>query len=75
MDCGVGLESDHCLSDIIRIGRKSVCHTGVQCVLASSLACSLDLHDGITKVSSSCATPSAQSLFKVVSNAKIVGVR
>ena len=91
MDCGVGGVDNRNrdgTSDLVRIGQKSSCHTGVHCIMASHLACEIDRseaaqNDGKGTIRPSKAhvniyhksdKPSSQSLHRVVSGAKIVGV-
>jgi len=57
---------------LLRIGRKSSCHPGVQLILANSIAAGLEGNSGDIQIEH--ANPSAESLRQVVSSARIVGV-
>jgi DNA replication ATP-dependent helicase Dna2 len=71
IECGVtNCEDDMKLSTIVRIGKEAACHSGVHSILASNIATKLDGGEG----SPSPIAPSAESLRRIVSSARIVGV-
>ena len=72
MDCGLGPSSDRKNSpSMIRIGDKSSVHPGVQPLLLSRVASEMEF--GPAAAAEDAMTPSAESLKRVLKEARIVG--
>ena len=75
-ECGVAATDDNnpCPA-LLRVGRNSSCHPGIRPILASTVALGIDaLETSNSTTISEHAIPSAESLRRSVSSARIVGV-
>lgn len=73
MECGVATcNADSPLPAIVRVGRKASCHPGVHSILATTVAAKHEVDAG--NAPDEYAIPSAESLRRSVSAARIVGV-
>lgn len=76
LEKGLGMTGQaRSLSAVVRVGRKSSCHPGVYPILAPNVAARLEAGDGMAEnTNADHMQPSAESLLKSVSSARIVGV-
>jgi DNA replication ATP-dependent helicase Dna2 len=73
VECGVAsCDANTHLPAIVRIGRKAACHPGIHSILATTVAARHEVDAESEPVEH--ATPSAESLNRAVSAARIVGV-